>query len=225
VAHANTARYPAAVEAFTAALGELPDWPEALYNRAVVLERMGLTQESLADYRRYLELRPDEVDPQVSQVAQRIGMLEGLEAIPTPSPGNTLALGMLFPGMGQYYSDRGVGGSIVLGSAVAALAAGVAYREVTVRCLRDVSGGGDCAPGDIVDETTDRPLLLPALGLVAAVTLGGAVEAWVRARQRRAEQARDGAPEPGGGGFALSGPSVSSNGAAVDLRFFSLTFR
>lgn len=223
LAQASTARYPQAVAAFTSALVERPDWPEALYNRAVVLERMGLTQESLADYRRYLELRPDEVDPQMSQVAQRIGMLEGLESIPTPSPGNTLALGMLFPGMGQYYSNRGVSGSIILGTAVTALAAGLTYQEVTVRCLRDVSSGEDCAPGDVVDETTDRPLLLPSLGVVAAVTLGGAIEAWIQARRRRAEQDREAAPITGG--FGLSGPSVSSNGEALDLTFFSLRFR
>jgi tetratricopeptide (TPR) repeat protein len=223
LARANIGSHPEAVAAFTRALEERPDWPEALYNRAVVLERMGLTQESLVDYRRYLELRPAEVDPRVAQVAQRIGMLEGIESVPTPSPGNTLALGMLFPGMGQYYSDRGVSGSIILGTAVTAVAAGLSYRKITVRCLSNVSGGADCPPDDIVDETTERPLLGPALGVVAAVTLGAAVEAWIRARQARAEQERDAATGTEGLGF--SGPSVSSNGQALDLSFFSLRFR
>lgn len=223
LAQANTGLYPGAVEAFTDALEELPDWPEALYNRAVVLERMGLIQESMADYRRYVELRPNEVDPQVARVVQRIGMLEGIESVPTPSPGNTLALGMLFPGMGQYYSGRGVGGSVVLASAVTALTVGLTYKEVTVRCLSDVTGGEDCPPGDIIDETTERPLLGPALGVVAAVTVVAAVEAWIRARQARAEQREDAAPDPGG--FGLSGPSLRPNGQALDFSFFSLRFR
>lgn len=223
LAQANTGRYPAAVAAFTDALEELPDWPEDLYNRAVVLERMGEIQESLADYRRYLELRPDEVDPQMARVAQHIGMLEGIESVPTPSPGNTLALGMLFPGMGQYYSGRGLSGSIFLGTAVTAVTVGLAYKEVTVRCLSDVTAGADCPPGDIVDETPERPLLVPALGVAGAVTVVAAVEAWIRARQARAEQQREAGPDTSG--FGLSGPSVSSNGAAVDFSFFSLTFR
>lgn len=223
LAHANTGRYPEAVAAFTDALEELPDWPEALYNRGVVLERMGLIQESLADYRRYLELRPEEVDPQMARVAQHIGMLEGIESVPTPSPGNTLALGMLFPGMGQYYSGRGVSGSVFLGTAVTAVTVGLAYKEVTVRCLSDVSGGADCPPEDVVDETPERPLLAPALGVAGAVTLVAAVEAWIRARQARAEQEREAESDPGGFGF--SGPSVSSNGATVDVSFFSLKFR
>ena len=33
-------------------------------------------QESLTDYRRYLGLRPGEVDPQVAGVAQRIGLAD-----------------------------------------------------------------------------------------------------------------------------------------------------
>lgn len=223
LARANTGLYAAAVAAFTDALEELPDWPEALYNRAVVLERMGLIQESLVDYRRYLELRPDQVNPQVAQVTERIGMLEGLGSIPTPSPGNTLALGMLFPGMGQYYSGRGVSGSIFLGSAVTALVVGLSYQKVTVRCLSDVTGGADCPPNDIVDETTERPLLGPALGVVAAVTLSGAIEGWIRARQARTEQQRQ--PSSDTEGFGLFGPSVSLNGETLDVSFFSLRFR
>jgi tetratricopeptide (TPR) repeat protein len=222
LARATTGLYPQAVQAFTDALQERPDWPEALYNRAVVLERMGRTQESLVDYRRYLQLRPDAVDPQVAQVAQRIGMLEGIESIPTPSPGNTLALGMLFPGMGQYYSGRGVSGSVFLGSAVTALAVGLGYQKVTVRCLSE-TGGDDCPPGDVVDETSERPLLGPALAVAGVVTVSAAVEAWIRARRARAEQEQD--AETGSDGFSWSGPSASANGDALDLRFFTLRFR
>lgn len=222
LAQANTGLYQESVDAFTDALQEYPDWPEALFNRAVVLERMGLTQESLVDYRRYLELRPDEVNPQVAEVAQRIGMLEGIESVPTPSPGNTLALGMLFPGMGQYYSGRGISGSVFLGAAATAFTVGLGYKKVTVRCLSDVTGNADCPPGDIVDETSERPLLGPALGLVAAVTVAGAIEGWIRAKRARQEQERNASPETG---LGFSGPSVNLSGETLDFSFFSLRFR
>ncbi|MDX1744368.1 MAG: tetratricopeptide repeat protein [Halobacteriales archaeon] len=220
LAAASEGLYPLAVTAFTDALEEYPEWPEALYNRAIVLERMGEIRESIADYRRYLELIPD-ADSQMARVAQHIGMLEGLESVPTPSPGNTLALGMLFPGMGQYYSGRGVSGSVFLGTAATALAIGVGYEKVTVRCLTDVPGGADCPQDEIVDETSRRPLLGPALGVAGVVTLVAAVEAWIRAKQARKERET----EADRGGLGLSGPSILSNGVGVDLSIFSFTFR
>jgi len=215
--------YDQAVVAFTDALSLLPDWPEALYNRAVVLERMGLTERSLADYRSYLQLSPDAVDPRVSLVAQRIGMLESLDAIPTASPGNALAFGVLFPGMGQYYTGRNRTGTIVLGAAIGAVAAGLAYKKVTVRCLNAVAGSSDCPPSDVVDESTERPLLGPALGVAAAVTVGSAVEAWIRARQRRQEQEGRATGRPDGIGFLA--PSVRSDGGRLELSLLRLRFR
>jgi tetratricopeptide (TPR) repeat protein len=223
VTQADAGFYDQSLVAFTDALGEVPDWPEALYNRAVVLERMGLTDQSLQDYRTYLALRPDAVDPRVAAVAQRIGMLEGLGAAPTPSPSNTLAFGVLFPGMGQYYSGRNRTGTIVLGSVIGAVASGFLYRKVTVRCLNASAGANECAPEDVVDESTSRPLLAPALGLAAAATIGGAVEAWIRARHRREEQeSRAAAPDEA---FGFAGPSIRANGDRLDLSVVSLRFR
>jgi tetratricopeptide (TPR) repeat protein len=212
--------YDAAVTSFTDALEELPNWPEALYNRAVVLDRMGLMQRSLRDYRAYLALTPEAVDPGMASVAERIGLLEGLGAIPTPSPGNTLAFGVIFPGLGHYYSGRTRTGSIVLGAVVGAVATGLVVKKVTIRCLDAVPAGSDCPPDHVVDETTERPYMGAAIGMAAAVTVGAAVEAWFRARRRRAEQ-----EAPSENVVGLAGPSLRSNGDRLDLSVLSFRFR
>ncbi|MGD8289636.1 MAG: tetratricopeptide repeat protein, partial [Gemmatimonadota bacterium] len=131
---ADDSLYTASVASFSVAIEEVPDWAEAYYNRAVVLEQLGRIQESLADYRRYLALTPSEVDPVVVAVSQRIGTLEGVVAMPTPSPGGALALGAM-PGMGQYYTGRPIAGTLVLAAAGGAIAAGFMVKKVTVRCL------------------------------------------------------------------------------------------
>jgi tetratricopeptide (TPR) repeat protein len=215
--------YAPAVDEFSRALEEAPDWGPAIYNRAVVLEAMGLVTESLDDYRRYLEVTPSEIDPVVARVTERIGLLEGMVALPTPSPAGALALGVAFPGMGQYYSGRG------LATAGAAVVTGLMFKEVTVRCLTP-SPDGDCPPGDVVDETTKRPYLLPALGAGVAVTLVGAIEAWVRARGRRAEASATAAEANveatrSSQGLELAGPSLTTRGGRVEVALIGVRFR
>jgi tetratricopeptide (TPR) repeat protein len=220
---ADAALYEPAVASFTVAVDAAPDWPPALYNRAVILERLGRVPESLADYRRYIELTPNEIDPVVAAVTERIGMLEGLVAMPTPSPSGALALGMAFPGMGQYYSGRGLSGTVVLAIAAGAVAGGILYKEVTVHCLTPTSGA--CAPADVIDQTSERPYLLAAIGVAGAVTVAGAIEAFVRARGRRGEvEAVMGPPVQEARGARIAGPSVAARGGRVDVALLSVRF-
>jgi tetratricopeptide (TPR) repeat protein len=212
-----------AVSAFSVAIEEVPDWAEAFYNRAIVLERLGRIRESLADYHRYLELTPSEIDPVVAAVSERIGMLEGSVVAPTPSPGATLALGVV-PGMGQYYNGRGVTGTVVLGAVAGAVAAGVMVKKVTVRCLNTPPAGADCPPNEVVGETTERPYLKPAMGVAVGVTLVGAIEAYIRARGRRAAQA-EAVENLAEGGFRVTGPTVAMRGGRVDVNVVGLRFR
>lgn len=228
LAEADLGLYERAVASFTRAIDEAPGWAEAVYNRAVVLEAMGRVVESLTDYRRFLQLTPTDVDPIVMRVSERIGLLEGMVAAPTPSPVGTLALGVAFPGMGHYYSGRSLGGTVVLSVVAGAVAAGVLFKEVTVRCLDPAPGGG-CSPEDVVDETTRRPYLVPALGAAAAVTVIGAVEAFVRARGRRSEARAASAPaavpsaaEPRRA--RVQAPSVSARRGRVDVSLFAVMF-
>jgi hypothetical protein len=137
-------------------------------------------------------------------------------------------LGVVFPGMGHYYSGRSLGGTLVLAAAGAAVATGVLFKTVTVRCLNPSVGGGDCPPGDVVGEETSRPYLVPALGAAAAVTVVAAVEAFVRARGRRAAAAGAGgvtvaarAPE----GPRVTGPSLTARRGRVELNLVGVRFR
>jgi tetratricopeptide (TPR) repeat protein len=221
---ADAGLYPQSVESFSAAIREVPDWGVAVYNRAVVLEAMGRLGESLADYRRYLEVTPSVVEPVVARVTERIGLLEGLLNVPTPSPGGALALGVVFPGMGHYYSGRGLSGTVVLAAAAAAVVAGIVFKEVTVRCLNPVPSSGECPPGEVVDESTERPYLIPALGAAGAVTLVGAIEAFVRARARRAE-ASEAAASPEASAFRIAGPTVTARRGRLELRLVGMRFR
>lgn len=207
---------------FSVAIDEAPDWPTPVYNRAVVRERMGLVQESLADYRRYLEMVPTEIDPVVATVSQRIGLLEGAATAGTPSPAGALALGML-PGVGHYYSGRPIGGTVVLALAGGAMATGLFVKDVTVVCVSEPPPGQDCPPTDVHDRITERPLLLPSMGVAAAVTLLGAIDALVKARRRRNEVI--GGATTVAAGPTLRAPSVSARGARIDLSLLRVTFR
>ena len=223
---ADGALYENAANSFSVALDEVPDWAEAVYNRALVLERLGRVQESLSDYRLYLALTPNEVDPLVALVSERIGALEGSVTIPTPSPTAALALGVV-PGMGHYYTGRGLGGTAILTLAGAAVAAGLLVQDITVVCLNTPPSGASCPPGEIVEEIKDRPYLTPAMGVAAAVTLAGAVEAFLRARGRRAEQAEqaEAVQSLTSTGLRISGPSVASRRGRVDVSLLGLRFR
>jgi tetratricopeptide (TPR) repeat protein len=224
LSRADVGLHVEAVESFSVAIEESPQWAAAVYNRAVVLEAMGLFRESLADYRRYLELTPSEVDAVVVSVSERIGMIEGELTRPTPNPTSALALGVLFPGMGQYYAGRGRAGTLVLSGAAAVIVAGLMVKEVTVRCLVPAEGG-DCPPDQVVDEMSRRPYLWPAVGVTGAVMLGAAIEAWVRARRARAEQPVPFEPEAAARGIRFDGPSIEARGGRVDLSVLQLRFR
>lgn len=219
---ADSGLFDAAYSSFSVAIDEVPDWAEAYYNRAIVLEQLGRVQESLADYRQYLALTPSEVDPVVVAVSQRIGTLEGVVAMPTPNPGAALALGVV-PGMGQYYTGRGITGTIVLAAAGGALAAGFLVKTVTVRCIQR-NPDGSCPPNQIQGETSERPYLIPALGAAGAITLVGAIEAFVKARGRRSDQ-EEAIEELRDERFSFSGPSVDVQVGRVDLNLLVLRFR
>jgi tetratricopeptide (TPR) repeat protein len=217
---ADAVMYEQAIDAFTTAVDAAPEFPPAIFNRAVLLERVGRIPESLVDYRRYLQLTPSEIDPVVAAVTERIGMLESLVQMPTPSPSGALALGMAFPGTGQYYTGRGIGGTVVLSLAAGAITAGILYKEVTVHCITPTAGS--CAPDQVVSETSERPYLWASIAAAGAVTLAGAIEAFIRARGRRSEAEAVMQPATQASGLRISGPSLSARGGRVDLAFLTI---
>jgi hypothetical protein len=125
--------------------------------------------------------------------------------------------------MGHYYTGRPVGGTLVLGLAGGALAAGLLVKNVTIECVNVPPPGQECAPTDIHDKMTERPYLLPSLGIAATVTIIGAVDALLKARRRRGEiRALTG--ELTAAGPRLRLPSLSARGAKVDLNLLRVTF-
>jgi tetratricopeptide (TPR) repeat protein len=223
---ADAGRFADAAGSFGAALAEAPDWADAAFNRALMLDQLGRGQEALTDLRTYLELRPDA--PDAVAVSGRIGQLEGASAA-APSPGTALTLGLIVPGMGQFYSDRNLGGSVVLALAGGALAAGFLVKDVEVECLSTVGAGEACPAGQVFRETVDRPYLGPALGVAAGVALIGAIEAFVKARRRGAAagpltSSSASGPAPAPGEVTLAWPSASQRGVRVDLNVLRLTF-
>mgnify|MGYP006908233230 FL=1 len=169
-------------------------------------------------------------------VSERIGELEGAASVVTPSPAGALALGMV-PGMGHYYTGRPLVGTVTLATAGSAVAAGMMFRNITTLCVDEVPSGGSCPDEQIVGEITERPYLWYGIGIAAAVTLVGAVDALLDARARRAEAEAIMGPPPESGdaaaggfdepaaGFAFVGPSVSSRGTRVDVTLVGLRFR
>lgn len=216
VAAVGEGRWDDAVEAFVAASAAHADFPEAEFNRAVALETLGRGVEAADAYRAYLDLRPDA--PDAIRVSERIGQLQ---VVPggRPSPGSALALGMLLPGGGQFYTGRPLGGVVLLAAAGGAAAAGFLIEETDVRCLRAVEPGQSCPPDQIVGTNTTRPYLTWGLVGAGALVLGGAIEAFLHARG-----VDDVEVATLGGGARLLGPSVQARGLGADVRFFRVTF-
>jgi tetratricopeptide (TPR) repeat protein len=183
VAMARMERYAAAEAAFETAVREQPDWAPAVYNVGVVSARRGDRDKAVEHLRRYLSLAPDA--PDVADVSRTIGRWEVVPDRRLPDPGATLALGMFLPGTGHFYSGRTWPGVGVLALAGGAVAAGFLMQEVRVRCVGAAEAGGACPPEQVVGRETRRPHLGLALAVAAGVTIGGAVEAYLRARSAR----------------------------------------
>lgn len=213
-----------ALDAFELAASEAPEWPTAAYNRGVALARLGRDQEAAASLTRYLALRPDA--PDAIPVSQRIGQLQSLSVRGVPSPGAALTLGVLVPGMGQFYSGRPLGGLTVLSIAGGAVAAGLLIKEVNVRCLTTGEPGETCPPSQVVSRTTERPYLMPGIGVAVAVGIAGAVEAFFDARERRGRaRALPATSTQDAGATIAVRPDLSAHGGRVRLGLLQIRFR
>lgn len=219
VASANAGLLEDAADSFTRAVILAPRWPQAIYNRGVARIRLGSIRAGAEDLRRYLELSPEAPDAQA--VTGRLRELEGRTASGGPSPGTALTLGVLLPGMGQFYSGRVLGGLTVLGAASASVATGFLIREIRVRCLTLVEPGQECPPGQSLGEEVDRPYLLPFVGGAVAIALVGAIEAFLEARGARGS-AVAGTALDGPGKLRVLGPSISVRRRRVELNLIGL---
>jgi tetratricopeptide (TPR) repeat protein len=97
------------------------------------------------------------------------------------SPVVAAALGLVVPGGGEFYANRPVQGFLVLAAAGGAAAAGYFVTRVDVDC-RSVPVNGTCPAGDVLGENRKRPYLTAGVATAAAITLLGAIDAALGAR-------------------------------------------
>ncbi len=151
-----------------------------------------------------------------------MGQLQ-IPPVSTVSAGTTLGLGLVFPGMGQFYSGRALGGFSVLVLAGGAAAAGFLIEREEVRCVGNLPSGGECPPERIISRETTNPYLIHGLASAGVVAVIGAVEAYLKARKGDA-----GLPEEPPlldlGGVRAWGPSLSARGRSLDLNLVRVTF-
>jgi tetratricopeptide (TPR) repeat protein len=210
------------IEYFSTAVDLAPDWPDPLYNRAMVRERVGEVDLALSDFRRYLAVVADPEAADAIAIASRIGQLEGAASVAMPSPTGALALGMI-PGMGHYYTRRPLYGTVTLGATAAAILGGFIVTRVTTVCLDDVAPGAAC-PTELIDrQFTERPYIWVGVGLGAAVTVAGAVEAYLTAKKAEAES--EALRPESESRLDVGFPSLSTRGDRVDLAFVRYRFR
>ncbi len=218
ITESDAGRFESAAQAFTFALDIAPTWVDAIYNRGVAYAQAGQREAAIADLEQYLSLEPGASD--ANQVSQRIGQLQSLG--PLPSAGTALAIGLFVPGGGQFYSGRALGGLTALVVAGGAAAAGFLIEEITVRCLTPVAPGADCPDGQIFDETTDQPYLLPALGAAAAVGIVSAITAFLKARGQSDTAVPTASVTPSAP--RLLTPRVAVHGSRVDLSLIRIRY-
>ena len=207
-------------EAFGTALLAAPDWADAAYNRGIIRIRMGQPDSAVEDLQRYLALKPNADDANL--VSQRIGQLQVRPSSPV-SPGTALGLGLVIPGMGQFYTGRALGGLSVLAVAGGAIAAGFLIEEVQVKCVGSAPSSGDCPPDRFISEETTKPYMTYGLVAAGVVAVLGAVEAYFKAKQPDLG-------DPGEivaidvGSTRVTGPGFSVRGSRLNLNLLRVTF-
>lgn len=190
----------AAERSLTSAAGAAPGWADVYYTRALVYQAEGSTDKAVADFRKYLDLRPNAVDR--ADVQTRITALGR-------SPGTAFALGMI-PGGGQFYTQQPILGVVVLGG----VAGGTAWalKQTTtaeIRTFTDPFGRVDTFTVNV----SKRKNLGAGLAVAGAVLLAGAIEAAVHVSSARGDpyppaSAPDGSPAASGTGAAITSPKL-----------------
>ncbi|HXE60121.1 MAG TPA: tetratricopeptide repeat protein [Gemmatimonadaceae bacterium] len=189
-----------AERALSSAASAAPAWADVFYTRALVYQAEGKTSQAVADFRRYLDLRPNAVDR--ADVASRITALNR-------SPGTAFALGLI-PGGGQFYTHQPVLGVVVLGGVAGGTAWALKQTTSTeIRTFTDPFGRVDT----FTVSVSKRKNLGAGLAVAGGVLLAGAIEAALHVSSARGDPYPP-APAPNGKsggqptGAALKSPSL-----------------
>lgn len=159
--------------AFTVAISLAPDWAAAYYDRGVVRGALGRTADAAADFQQYLRLEPSAADRVA--VSSRI---EALQERPL-SPARALALGLVIPGAGQFYTGRPVRGALSLIGVGVALACGVSQHgstEVVQQTAQDPFGNPYTYTTS--RHVIERPCRTPGFTAAGLIALVSAIDAF-----------------------------------------------
>ena len=137
------------------------------------------------------------------------------------NPGQALAMGLVVPGLGQFYTGRSLRGALTVAAAGGVLAAGLLTEKLKVDC-RSEPVNNVCPPEDILDQDTERPYMTAAVAAAAGITLISAIDAMLSARRANAQQA---GPAGNDDGMRLLAPAVTTDGKEVRAEILRLRFR
>lgn len=137
---------------------------------------------AIGEYCRFLALQPNA--PEAPDVRRRVAALtyeltprQAMVAAPPspPSPGGALALGIIIPGGGQYYTRRPVLGLLVTAATAGAVFYGLQQKTVTeMVSATDPNGHTYQYPV----SRTERPNVGVGIGAAAGISLLAALEAY-----------------------------------------------
>lgn len=190
-----------------------PGDPSTLYALARA-DEAARDPRAIGEYCRFLALAPDAAE--AADARQRIASLALAFPIPSappappapPSPGSALALGILFPGGGQYATHRVPQGLLATVATTGALVYAFQTRTTTTSVTRTaVDPNGKPYQYQDVTTHTLRPNLSAGVGTAGALWLISAIEAYTHARSAVAAMRSRGPGGPHAARAAL-GPAV-----------------
>ena len=159
--------------AFSAALALSPDWPSAYYDRAVVRTALGRRTDAASDFQQYLRLHPDAANR--TRLSSRITSLQDAPL----SPVRALAIGLVIPGGGQFYTGRNLRGALTLLGSGAALACGMRQSTSTEEVQQSATDPfGNPYTYTTTRRVTDRPCRTPGFTAAGVIAIVSAIDAY-----------------------------------------------
>ncbi|MFL5606533.1 MAG: hypothetical protein ACJ8AD_08820 [Gemmatimonadaceae bacterium] len=161
-----------------------PTDADLAYQLARAHDGAGAFAEAATEYCRFLALAPNaaeagEARERVAVLAPRSPAATPEPLLPRPSPARALALGLIVPGGGQFYTGRPVRGAIAFSAASLAVVFGTAQRTTneTVQ-VTALDPFGNPYTYATTRQSSSRPMLAPALAAAGVIAVASAVEAF-----------------------------------------------
>jgi hypothetical protein len=140
--------------------------------------------------------------------------------MPRYNPGAAAFKSLALPGLGQFTSGRPVMGTIFIGAAAGALAAGALSKSETVYCSTRTT---DCASDDVID-TESTPKITLGIAAYAAVAAVAALDAAMGASRANRQQVAAGTAVEGRARLHLQPSLLAAGPEQVRLELVSIRF-